>query len=293
MSSASPRTESSTLSVDLNFPDSHLRNTKTHYIRHPDSPPPENHVDMPISNLSSSDDSRPYTLINKLVAEFVGDMIFVFIGSLSALSHENPLIHAAFAHGITIFVLVASLGHIRARSRWSPAVTLSAALARKMKWIEVPMYWAAQLAGGFVGALWVRAILKRAQYVTIVGGATILTPGFDWYQGLIAEFFTTFILAQTVLMTAVDTDHNLLAPLAIGLTLTLDIYGAGTISGASMNPARSFGPCLAATIFESETDLNKIWQYHYIYWAGPFLGAGLAATLYLLFFGRGHNRLMF
>ncbi|KAK0407611.1 hypothetical protein QR680_003492 [Steinernema hermaphroditum] len=284
--SSSPRTESSTFSVDVDINDSrsNLRNVKGDYHRR-------------IGRLSASvsrmpvevDEDRPHSLMNKLIAEFVGDMIFVFVGSMSALSQQNSLIHAAFAHGITIFVLVASLGHVSG-GHFNPAVTLAIALSRKINWKQVPFYWAAQLSGGFLGAIWVRAILSQGQFNLINGGATVLAEGYMWYQGLIAEFLLTFILAQTVLLTAVDVSSNVLAPLAIGLTLTLDIFAAGVISGASMNPARSFGPCLVAQIFESKN--GSLWAHHYIYWLGPFLGAALASGLHQLFFGRGKNRLL-
>uniref|UniRef100_A0A1I7Z9X6 Aquaporin n=1 Tax=Steinernema glaseri TaxID=37863 RepID=A0A1I7Z9X6_9BILA len=279
--------QSSTLSVDLDYsnPRASLRNTKgTYHHRNDKLPQTTSVMPSPIP-----EDDRPFSLITKMVAEFVGDMIFVFIGSLSGLSPVNSIIHAAFAHGITIFVLVASLGHVSG-GHFNPAVTLSIAMSRKMNLKEVPFYWAAQLSGGFMGAILVRVVLNQDQYNLINGGATMLSQGFEWYQGLIAEFLLTFILTQCVLLTAVDTSNNVLAPLAIGLTLTLDIFAAGIISGASMNPARSFGPCLGAQIFQSNT--KHIWTYHYIYWVGPFLGAALAAGLHQLFFGRGNNRLI-
>ncbi|KAH7726447.1 CRE-AQP-4 protein [Aphelenchoides avenae] len=227
---------------------------------------------------------RKYSLLHKLAAEFVGDTIFVFIGALSALKSvdENNVTHAAFAHGLTIFVLVASLGHISG-GHFNPAVTLSATLAGKFRPLYLVPYWIAQLGGGFVGALLVRAVTGKLQYERLQGGATLLSPGEEWYQGLIVETILTMILTQTILMTAVDTEENLLAPLAIGLTLTLDIFGAGSITGASMNPARSFGPSLAATIF---SDSKNMWDYHYIYWAGPFLGASISALLYRTLFAR-------
>lgn len=87
------------------------------------------------------------------------------------------------------------------------------------------------------------------------------------------------MLTQTVLNAAVDTDSNMLAPLAIGFTLTLDIFAAGSISGASMNPARSLGPSVAGSIFfDSQTSM--LWDYQWVYWAGPLLGATISAGFY-------------
>uniref|UniRef100_A0A915E1U7 Aquaporin n=1 Tax=Ditylenchus dipsaci TaxID=166011 RepID=A0A915E1U7_9BILA len=205
---------------------------------------------------------RPYTLVSKLAAEFIGVMMFVFIGSLSALksSGENVITHAAFAHGFTIFVLVASLGHISG-AHFNPAVTCSVALAGKMHPLfglflfeQSPLKWNMTL---FLGCNYLaidkrRALVSRADY----------------------------------------TKENSLAPLAIGLTVTLDIFGAGSITGASMNPARSFGPCAAAAFFSAINDKAVIWTMHYIYWAGPLIGGAISALLYRTVFGRGYNRLL-
>jgi glycerol uptake facilitator-like aquaporin len=126
----------------------------------------------------------------------------------------------------------------------------------------------------------IKAVTTSAEYSSIMGGATILPKGEEWYQGFLVEIVLTAILAQTVLCCAVDTKDNALAPLAIGLTVALDIFGAGSISGASMNPARSFGPCVAAALFTGVKDKSIIWITHYIYWAGPLIGAAISAFLY-------------
>ncbi|KAH7722386.1 Protein AQP-4 [Aphelenchoides avenae] len=233
---------------------------------------------------------RKFTLVNKLAAEFIGDAIFVFIGSLSALKSvdENVVTHAAFAHGLTIFVLVASFGHISG-GHFNPAVTLAVALVGKFPMRHLVPYWLAQIAGGLAGALLIRSATQYSEYQRFLGGATLLAPDDYWYQGLIVEALLTAILTLTVLMTAVDTHKQVLAPLAIGMALTLDIFGAGSISGASMNPARSFGPGIAATIFSGATDKSIIWRNHYIYWAGPAVGASISALLYRAAFGRNYG----
>uniref|UniRef100_A0A914Y806 Uncharacterized protein n=1 Tax=Panagrolaimus superbus TaxID=310955 RepID=A0A914Y806_9BILA len=111
----------------------------------------------------------------------------------------------------------------------------------------------------------------------------------------------TAILNHVILLTAVDTSSNVLAPLAIGLTLALDVCAGGAVTGASMNPARSLGPNIAAALFV-DFDIRRslatyptarsIWSHHWIYYAGPIVGATLAAGLYRLFFGRNKNRLL-
>uniref|UniRef100_A0A0N5ASX0 Aquaporin n=1 Tax=Syphacia muris TaxID=451379 RepID=A0A0N5ASX0_9BILA len=242
------------------------------------------------SNIADNRSERSHSLICKLVAEFIGDLIFVFVGSSQALAN-NGVINAAFAHGITIFVLVAALGHISG-GHFNPAVTLAIALCGKIKIVHAVLYALAQLLGGFVGSLIVRAMVTQSQFNTILGGATLVGDDYHWYQGFIAEIMSTFFLAQSVLMTAVDTSSNILAPLAIGFTLTLDIFAVGPISGASMNPARSFGPAITSTIFGIGHSNSYIWRHHYIYWAGPVIGAAIAAFLFRTFFRRSSKRLV-
>ncbi|KAI6230198.1 hypothetical protein M3Y99_01086800 [Aphelenchoides fujianensis] len=229
---------------------------------------------------------RPYSLASKLVAEFIGPMLLVFIGSLSTLKStpENVITHAAFAHGIVIFVMVNSLGHVSG-GHFNPAVSFMAALAGKLHPYLLIPYAIVQLLGGFVGGCLVRAVTQQSEYNSISGGCTILAPDDLWHQGLIAETILTAILTFVIVNSAMD-QGNTLAPLAIGFSLTLCIFGLGSVSGASMNPARSLGPCVSAALFISNPNQNLIWNYHYIYWVGPLLGAAITALLYRTFFAR-------
>ncbi|KAI6199749.1 hypothetical protein M3Y96_00659800 [Aphelenchoides besseyi] len=215
---------------------------------------------------------KPHSLLSKLMAEAIGPMMLVFFGSLSALksNSDNVLTHAAFAHGLTIFVMVNSLGHVSG-GHFNPAVSFAAALAGKLHPYLVLPYWI--------------AVTQKSEFDAIMGGATILSPDDKWYQGLLAEAVLTFLLTFVVLNSAIDRD-NVLAPLAIGFSLTICIFGAGSISGASMNPARSLGPCVAANLFIDNVDTNFIWNFHYIYWIGPLLGAAISALIYRSFFAR-------
>ncbi|CAD5226533.1 unnamed protein product [Bursaphelenchus okinawaensis] len=156
-----------------------------------------------------------------------------------------------------------SFGHISGR-HFNPAVTLSVTLA----------------------------VTTETGYATILGGATwpIGWLSGHWHHGLIVETILTFILCQTVLMCAVDTNTNVIAGLCIGFAIALDFLGGGNTSGASMNPARSFGPCVVATLFEAHHE--DIWGYHFIYWVGPFLGAALASLVYKVIYAADDYRLL-
>ncbi|KHJ80023.1 transporter, major intrinsic protein family protein [Oesophagostomum dentatum] len=175
---------------------------------------------------------------------------------------------------------------------FNPAVTWAIALAGKMPPWQVPLYWFSQLLGGFCGALYSVLIMTQKQIDGSYCGATLLNPDNKWWEGLLSEAVVTFFLCHTILLTAADTSSNLLAPLAIGLTLSIDILSTGSITGASMNPARSLGPNIVGQIFLDSYAIPKnFWNYHYIYWAGPFAGATVATIIYRLFEAR-ENRLV-
>ncbi|CAJ0590730.1 unnamed protein product [Cylicocyclus nassatus] len=243
------------------------------------------------SGVSSSmpSEGAPYSIVSKCAAEFFALMAFVLVGSLQAVTTYDGVLHAAFCHGIAIVVLVAIFAHISG-GHVNPAVTLGVAVAGKMPPIEAIFYVVAQLLGGLLGSFIVRAILNFNQYVTIQGGATLCGVGVAWYQGLIAEIFTTSFLVLAVLLSAAD-EKSVIAPIVIGFTVLFDIIAVGSISGASMNPARSFGPNVVASIFISDQLIERFWSQHWIYYAGPIIGALMAAGLYRVFFAR-ENRLV-
>jgi aquaporin TIP len=100
-----------------------------------------------------------------------------------------------------------------------------------------------------------------------------LAAGMGSFQGVIMEIVLTFSLLFTVYATIVDPKKGIIAglgPLLVGLVVGANIFAGGPFSGASMNPARSFGPALAAWD----------WTDHWVYWVGPIIGGGLAGLVY-------------
>uniref|UniRef100_A0AC34QLY8 Aquaporin n=1 Tax=Panagrolaimus sp. JU765 TaxID=591449 RepID=A0AC34QLY8_9BILA len=259
--------------------------------------------------MSEDLENRPYHIWHKCLAEFVGTLVFVFVGTMSGTTGAAAgLTGAALAHGFTIFTMVATFGHISG-GHFNPAVSLGITLSGKLPPTHFPMYAISQLLGGCVGAVLCRVCSTKDLYTAGLGGATLLgrsgnsnVATFSWSEGFVTEIMLTAILVTVILHTAVDTSTNVLAPLAIGLTLSLDVFAGGPATGASMNPARSLGPNIMASAFVSFSDRlatnlpynssSQIWSYHWIYWAGPFLGAALAAALYRTFFGRNKNRIL-
>lgn len=99
----------------------------------------------------------------------------------------------------------------------------------------------------------------------------------DSLQGVIMEIVLTFALLFTVYATLVDPKKGSidgLGPLLTGLIVGANIMAGGSFSGASMNPARSFGPAL----------VSGDWTDHWVYWVGPLIGGGLAGFIYENFF---------
>lgn len=104
-----------------------------------------------------------------------------------------------------------------------------------------------------------------------------LAAGMDSLQGVVMEIVLTFSLLFTVYATLVDPKSgflNGLGPLITGFVVGANIMAGGAFSGASMNPARSFGPALIA----------GVWTDHWVYWVGPLVGGGLAGLVYENFF---------
>ena len=205
-----------------------------------------------------------------LLAELVGTMSLVFVATMTAAMAQagfggvaaGDLVIPAIGHALILAALVYALGHVSG-CHINPAVTLSLAAIGKFPLRQVPPYVVAQIAGGLVGAL-----LHAWTWPT--GPGTGLTlPGADVSLGqvFLLEAVMTFLLVSVIIGVAVSGKVPAAAAgAAIGATLGACILVGGAITGASLNPARSFGPAIVAWNFEA----------HWVYWLGPIVG-GLAA----------------
>ena len=216
----------------------------------------------------------------KLLAEFIGTFAFVFIGAGAAAVVGDgvglPGVAAiAVAHGLTIMVFAFAYGSVSG-GHMNPAVTVGVLAAGAMPASEAAGYVVAQLIGGVVGALLLYAVLGGAQtglgtpalaHNLALGATTLtITPA----AGFVIEAVLAFFLVTVVLSTAVAGRAGSLAPLAIGMTLTLNIIMGGALTGAAFNPARALGPMVATGNF---TDA-------WLYVAAPIVGAIVAAVLH-------------
>lgn len=211
------------------------------------------------------------------LAEFIGTFALVFIGAGAGIVGAG-LVGVALAHGFTLAVFVYSYGHISG-THVNPAVTFAVALNGTIKWGQAVYYWLAQFAGAILAAFLLHTAVVSVGG-TINNGATVgvLTESQPIFA-LVVEAILTFFLVNTILHTAVAGKGGNMAGWAIGTTLAFAILAGGPLTGASLNPARTFGPA----IFNAPSIAN-IYTY-VIYFFGPLLGATLAVTVYNFFNG--------
>ena len=201
-----------------------------------------------------------------LVAEFIGTFALIFIGAGALAIGEGGLVGVALAHGLVIVTFAYAYGHISG-THINPAVTLGLLIAGEIEFVAAIGYWIVQFLGGILGAVVLNAVLPNPGDL----GVTILGEGVGSGQGLVVEIVLTFFLVNTIFNTAVSGKAGNLAGLAIGLTLALAILMGGPLTRASLNPARTLGPAIVSGNYAD------IW----LYFVGPFVGAILAALLYI------------
>jgi aquaporin Z len=203
-----------------------------------------------------------------LVAEFIGTFGIVFAGTGAVVFNQmtGALTHVGIAivFGLVVTALIYTFGHTSG-AHFNPAVTLGFAAVGDFEWRRVPAYLAVQALGAAAAS----GVLRATFGLVGTLGATL--PATTPTHSFVLEFILTFLLMTVIMGAAVDAKAvKGSAGLAIGATVGLEAMFGGPISGASMNPARSFGPALFA----------GAWSHHWIYWVAPILGALLAAFVY-------------
>jgi len=211
-----------------------------------------------------------------LLGEFVGTFALVFIGAGSIItdnisSGKVGLVGVAAAHALVLSIMVSAIWHISG-AHFNPAVTFGLWIARKIATPLAGLYVVTQLLAAVVAGLLLALIFPTAAVQAVHLGTPALSAGTGFGAGVFLEAILTFFLVFAVFGTAVDPRGPFkgIAGFGIGLVLGFDILVGGPLTGASMNPARSFGPALA----------SGFWDQHLVYWIGPLLGGAAAAAVY-------------
>lgn len=208
-------------------------------------------------------------VINKYLAEMLGTLILVGVGSMGILAVGGAggpaeIIAIGFAFGFALLAGIWALGHVSG-AHFNPAVTLAMLIDKRITLSDAIGYWIGQFAGGVLGSL----VVMAAAGQSAVGNTT--TTYTDLGTAITVEVMLTAVFVWTIM--AVVKRGGTHAPAAISLTL-VGVHLAGIpFSGASVNPARSFGPAVVSGSF------GPLWVYLY----APLIGAVVAAILYRLF----------
>ncbi len=202
-----------------------------------------------------------------------------YVGLFSFASPAASLGFIGLAHGVALIVAFYSIGHVSG-AHINPAVTISAWATHRVEKKRVAPYLFAQFVGATVAGfvllvLWSSSPATLSAAKSVYLGGTFPGDNFGQVAALIAEIIATAILVFTIFGTTDKKANQPFAGLPIGLVLSAIIWIFGPISGASLNPARTFGPALASLTFSS-TPLSTLW----IYFVGPVLGGLLGAFLY-------------
>lgn len=238
------------------------------------------------------------TLKKRFLAELIGTFFLVFIGAgaavitlmiskgaalpnvfnigIGALGGLGDWLAIGLAFGLTVTVLIYAIGHISG-CHINPAVTIALWATKKFPGNEVIPYIVAQLVGATLGSFLFAAVVGM-NAVTVGGlGATAPFEGISYFQAILVELIGTFMLMFVIMGSGIDKRaFPGFAGLSIGFTVAAVITTIGNISGASINPARTFGPYMGDLVLGG----TNLWNYFPIYIIGPIVGAILAAVIY-------------
>lgn len=222
-------------------------------------------------------------LSRRVIAELVGTYVLVLLGTLSVVTmvvfFKGPdmagLFLIGFAFGVAVLVMIYAFGHISG-THINPAVSIALWATGRLPARDLVAYIVAQLIGAALASITIVGIVGQ-RAVDAGMGQTLPGTGVSYGQAILSEAVMTFFLVTVVWGSAVDKRAAAgFAGLAIGLVVAADIWVSGPITGASMNPARTFGPYLAETLWGGTTH----WDKFPIYLIGPIVGGLVAAFLF-------------
>jgi aquaporin Z len=207
----------------------------------------------------------------KYLAELLGTFVLVFLGSMSIVSavamNAPILVVVPLGFGLALLAAIFAVGHVSG-GHFNPAVTLAAALDRRMAAVDAVGYIVAQVVGAIAASA---VVLLLSSQAAVRSTRNTHPDSVSDIQAFGLEVVLTAVLVLVILtVTRRDPGH---APLAIPLTLVVIHLAGIPVSGASVNPARSLGPALVSG------DLGQIW----IYLTAPFAGGAIGWLLFRVF----------
>jgi aquaporin Z len=217
----------------------------------------------------------------RLFSELLGTFFLVLAaagGGMMGHAFPGVISHGAavVAPALTVMAIILFMGKISG-AHLNPAVSIAFALRRDFPWRRVPGYIVVQLAGATLAALLLRAVIGvSAKY-----GGNYPAPGYSSMAAFWMELALTTGLVSVILGTASGAQNvGIIGAFGVGGYIALAGLWGSPISGASMNPARTFGPDLVSTTFTS----------YWVYIAGPIAGAVLAVGIAFVLRGRGGGK---
>ena len=225
-------------------------------------------------------------LSKRCIAEFFGTFWLVFGGVGSAVVAAGiPIvgigyIGVAFAFGLTVLTMAYAVGHISG-CHLNPAVTLGLVAGKRFPAKEIAPYWIAQILGGIAASGVLYVIFSGRDTWSLGGFASngygAHSPGgYSLLACLVAEVLLTFFFLIVILGATDERAAKGLAPLAIGLCLTLIHLISIPITNTSVNPARSTGPAIIVAAGGDPWAVQQLW----LFWVAPLVGGLLAGLFY-------------
>jgi glycerol uptake facilitator protein len=229
-----------------------------------------------------------HSLPQRALAETLGTALLVLVGPGSVVAtlvlagKSTPAITGAdllgisFAFGLVIAALVYAIGKVSG-CHINPAVTFALAVTKRFPWREVPVYWISQWVGAVLGGLAIWAVFAHTAIDLGMGQTSFNHSATTWASAIFAEGIGTALLMFAILGIVDSRSPGDFAGLVIGGVVVAIIMVVGPVTGASLNPARAFGPELVSSFGSGATHWN---QYLPVYLLPGFVGAGLAAFAY-------------
>lgn len=224
-------------------------------------------------------------MIKKCVAEFLGTFALVLFGCGTAMlvgcdaSSGSGYLLTALAFGLVVMAMAYSFGSVSG-GHFNPAVTIGSVIAGNMDIMDAVGYIGSQFFGAFFASGVLSILFKQGSLedkTGALGSNGLSGVGNNVFVGLAVEIILTCVFVLVILFITQKAEQAKIAGLIIGLTLTLiHIFGIG-LTGTSVNPARSIGPALVASMSGvSALPLKQVW----VFIVGPIIGAAIAAGIF-------------